>query len=185
MSPNNTPPSGDVIETEEPDYRALFAAAPGLYLVLTPDLAIVGASDAYLKATMTARGAIIGRGLFDVFRSNPDEVEASGVANLRSSLMRVLHFKRADAMPIQKYDIRRPEGGFEERYWSPLNCPVLDDSGEVRWIIHRVEDVTEPVRQNRLKAEQDHFAREQQLVIEQLRAANKELAASHKALRQS
>ena len=185
MSPNDTPSSPGVSETEELDYRALFAAAPGLYLVLTPDLAIIGASDAYLKATMTARNAIVGRGLFDVFPDNPDEAEASGVANLRSSLMRVLHFKRADAMPIQKYDIRRPEGGFEERYWSPLNCPVLDDSGEVRWIIHRVEDVTELVRQDRLKAEQDHFARQQQLVIEQLRAANKELAASHKALRQS
>jgi hypothetical protein len=28
-------------------------------------------------------------------------------------------------------------GDFEERYWSPLNCPVLDDAGDVRWIIHR------------------------------------------------
>ncbi len=30
-------------------------------------------------------------------------------------------------MPVQKYDIRRPEaegGGFEERFWSPTNSPV-------------------------------------------------------------
>jgi two-component system sensor kinase FixL len=185
MSSNNTSSSGGVSKTEEPDFRAVFAATPGLYLVLTPDLTIAAASDAYLKATMTERHAIVGRGLFDVFPDNPNEEDASGVANLRSSLMRVLRFKRADAMPIQRYDIRRPEGGFEERYWSPLNCPVLDDAGDVRWITHRVEDITELVRQDRLKAAQDHFAREQQLVIKQLRAANEELAISHKTLRQS
>ena len=53
------------------DFRALFEAAPGLYLVLDPDLRIVAASDAYLQATMTRRGEIMGRGIFDVFPDNP------------------------------------------------------------------------------------------------------------------
>ena len=39
--------------TREPDFQALFESAPGLYLVLTPDLTIVAVSDAYLRATMT------------------------------------------------------------------------------------------------------------------------------------
>ena len=185
MSAGKTPSSRGLSKTDEPDFRALFAAAPGLYLVLTPDFTIVGASDAYLKATMTERKAIIGRGLFDVFPDNPNEEEATGVTNLRSSLMRVLRLKRADAMPFQKYDIRGPDGKFEERYWSPLNCPVFGDAGDVRWIIHRVEDVTDLVRQNKLKAEQDQFAREQQNIIDRMRAANQELAISHKALRES
>lgn len=33
-------------------------------------------------------------------------------------------------------------GGFEERYWSPVNTPVFDDRGALAHIIHRVEDVT-------------------------------------------
>jgi hypothetical protein len=49
------------------DYKLLFESAPGLYLVLTPDLTILNASDAYLRATMTGRETIVGRGLFDVF----------------------------------------------------------------------------------------------------------------------
>src|SRR6185437_15590459 len=48
-----------------PDYRALFESAPGLYLVLNPDLVIVAASDAYLHATKTSRDGIVGRGGFD------------------------------------------------------------------------------------------------------------------------
>src|SRR4029077_14511329 len=50
---------------------------------------------------------------------------------------------------VQKYDIRRPAsagGGFEERYWSPVNSPVFAPDGAIAYIIHRVEDVTEFVR---------------------------------------
>ncbi len=140
-----------------PDYRAIFEAVPGLYLVLDPDLCIVAVSDAYLAGTMTRREEILGRELFDVFPDNPDDLEATGAGNLRASLERVLAHRRPDAMALQKYDIRRPEaegGGFEVRYWSPLNTPVLDEDGELAYIVHRVEDVTEFVRLQEQDTEQ-------------------------------
>jgi two-component system sensor kinase FixL len=166
------------------DFRALFEASPGLYLVLTPELIIAGASDAYLRATMTKRSEVLGRGVFDVFPDNPDDPDASGVSNLRASLERVLRFGRPDAMAVQKYDVRRPDGSFEERHWSPFNAPVLSERGEVQWIIHRVEDVTELVRLKREEAERDAFARVQRLIIDQLRLANEELAKNHQALQE-
>jgi PAS domain S-box-containing protein len=135
--------------SEEVDFRALFEGAPGLFLVLDPDLRIVAVSEAYLAATMIRRDDVLGRGIFDVFPDNPDDPAATGVGNLRASLERVRKTGRADTMAVQKYDIRRPEsegGGFEVRYWSPVNSPVMDDLRRVRYIIHRVEDVTEFVR---------------------------------------
>jgi signal transduction histidine kinase len=132
-----------------PDFKALFESAPGLYLVLDPDLMIVAVSEAYLNATMTKRAEILGRGLFEVFPDNPNDPEATGVTNLRTSLDRVRRELVADTMAVQKYDIRRPEsegGGFEVRYWSPLNSPVLAPNRNLAHIIHRVEDVTEFVR---------------------------------------
>jgi signal transduction histidine kinase/ActR/RegA family two-component response regulator len=143
-----------------PDFRALFESAPGLYLVMTPSFEIVAASDAYLRATMTTRGAILRRRLFDVFPDNPDDPSATGVRNLTTSLNRVLRDKRPDAMAIQKYDIRRPdsEGGcFEERYWSPVNSPVLGPDGEVMYLMHRVEDVTDFIRLKQPGREQEVF----------------------------
>jgi len=134
---------------EQPDFRALFESAPGLYLVLTPELTIVAVSDAYARATMTRHEAIVGRGLFEVFPDNPDDPGATGTANLRASLARVLESRAADTMAVQKYDIRKPEsegGAFEERYWSPRNSPVLGAAGAVAYIIHEVEDVTDFVR---------------------------------------
>ena len=134
---------------QNPDFRVLFESVPGLYLVLTPDFTIVAASDAYLRAVLMTRDDILGRGLFDVFPDNPDDPSADGKMNLRASLKRVISQLAPDALPVQKYDIRRPEsqgGGFEERYWSPVNSPAFGKDGKLAYIIHRVEDVTEFVR---------------------------------------
>lgn len=141
-----------------PDFEAVFNAAPGNYLLLSPDFTIIGVNQAYLAATMTVREDIVGRGLFEVFPDNPDDPAADGVRNLRASLLRVLAQKRPDRMPIQKYDIRRPDvegGGFEERYWSPLNSPVLGPDGGVYCIIHWVEDVTKSQRELRASEERE------------------------------
>lgn len=132
--------------TEGVDFQLLFESAPGLFLVLDPHLHIVAVTDAYAQATLTERAQILGRAVFDVFPDNPNDPDAEGVRNLRVSLDRVLRERVTDAMPVQRYDVRRPDDEFEERFWSPTNSPILDPDGNVRYIIHRVEDVTEFVR---------------------------------------
>ena len=135
-----------------PDFQAIFESAPGSNLILEPDsprFSIVGVSDAYLAATMTKREHILGRGLFEVFPGNPADSEATGVRNLNASLDRVLATRTADAMAVQKYDIRRPDeqgGGFAERWWKPINSPVFGPNAQIAYIILRVEDVTELMR---------------------------------------
>jgi PAS domain S-box-containing protein len=173
-------------------FRALFESLPGLYLVLLPDLTIVAASDAYLKATMTRREEIVGRGLFEVFPDNPNDVTATGTTNLRASLNRVLQNAAPDTMAIQKYDVRGPDGVFEERFWSPVNSPVIGVDRKIEYIIHRVEDITDFVRQKqgaagtagdmhaRLeKMEAEVYLRSQEAygALAQLRVANEELEA--------
>lgn len=179
-----------------PDFRTLFESAPGLYLALTPDLRIKAVSEAYLRATLTHRQEIIGRGIFEVFPDNPGDPSATGVRNLRASLERVLQTKALDAMAVQKYDIRRPAsegGGFEERYWSPINSPVLNPAGEISYIIHKVEDVTEFVRLKQRGAEQARTAemlqdRAQQMESEiflraqEVQEANTKLRATNEEL---
>ncbi|HEX4082827.1 MAG TPA: ATP-binding protein, partial [Acidimicrobiales bacterium] len=115
------------------------------YLVLDPSLTIVAVSDAYLDATSTERDRVVGRYVFDVFPDNPDDPEASGVTNLRTSLERVLSRGQPETMTVQKYDIELPPGSgrFEIRYWSPVSSPVFGPDGRVAFVIHRVEDVTE------------------------------------------
>lgn len=153
------------------DYKNIFESSPNLYLLLKPDFTIIGASDAYLQATMIKRDNVLGLGLFEVFPDNPDDPVSKGTDHLRASLERVLSSKRPDPMAIQKYDVRRPQsegGGFEERYWSPLNSPVLGPDGEVKYIIHRVEDITEIVKLKKQGIEQFRLTEEIRLEKNQL-----------------
>ncbi|MER6537867.1 SpoIIE family protein phosphatase [Streptomyces sp900105755] len=174
------------------DHTALFAATPSPYLVLGPDLVIVDVNRAYLAATGRTREDLLGRHIFTAFPDNPADPDADGVRNLGASLRRVLATGRPDTMALQKYDIpvvSRP-GVFEERWWSPVNTPVLGPEGEVVYIIHRVEDVTAFVTEYRathpdcvlegqrlketqaLEAELYARARELQRLNEELRQAH-------------
>ena len=170
----------------------LFQSLPGPVLVLTPELQIAEAIDAYLTATMTTREGLLGRGLFEAFPDNPDDAGATGTSNLRASLDRVRQNLKADTMAIQKYDIRRNDGTFEVRYWSPINSPVFGPDRGMEYIIHRVEDVTDFVlkrtaagfddgemRQQMEKMEAEVFLSSQkvQAINQQLQAANQELEA--------
>jgi signal transduction histidine kinase len=177
--------SEDPMDFPQPDFRMLFESAPGLYLVLAPDLRIVAVSDAYLRATMTSREAIVGRGIFEVFPDNPGDPQATGVNNLRTSLESVLEFRRTDTMAVQKYDVRRPEaegGEFEERFWSPQNSPVLGPDGQVRFIIHRVEDVTEFVRLKQAGREREQLNQALQDMESEIYLRAQEVASANRSL---
>jgi two-component system cell cycle sensor histidine kinase/response regulator CckA len=183
-------------EVDANDFQKIFESAPGLFLVLSPSLHIVAVSDQYLRATMTSREVILGQDLFDVFPDNPTDIAATGTRNLHDSLVRVLETGEPDVMAVQKYDIRRPEaegGEFEERYWSPINSPVLGPDGEVRFIIHRVEDVTAFVRlkqqgdqeRNTTDELRNHVSRmetEIYLRAQEIQDANEELRQANESL---
>jgi len=129
-------------------YQRLFEAAPGAFLVLLPDpdFTIAGASEYYLRATLTQRSQIVGRPIFEVFPDNPLTPEAHSTSNLSRSLHRVVSTRIADFMAVQRYDVPRPDGdGFELRYWTPFNAPVLGPDGDLIYIVHRVDNVTEYV----------------------------------------
>jgi len=146
--------TSQVSDKEMTDFQLLFESVPGLFLVLLPDFTIIAVSDAYLQATLTKREQIVGRHLFQVFPDNPDDPAADGVANLRSSLERVLATQAPHAMAMQKYDVPCPGGdGFETRYWSPSNFPVFGKDGAIRYIMHRVEDITSYVQFKQVRQE--------------------------------
>ncbi|WP_192822062.1 PAS domain-containing protein [Rufibacter sp. LB8] len=143
------------------DVLSVFRALPGLYLILSPELLIVEASEAYLQATFKDR-SIIGHYLFEIFPDNPDALQAQGELNLKQSLEHVLAHKAPHQMPLQRYDVTRSAergGGFEEKYWLPHNKPVLDTNGQVLYLIHTVEDVTQ---QQKYEQETERQARQAQ-----------------------
>lgn len=121
------------------------ATQPSLILDPRPGLHIVDINDAYADVAMTARGAVAGQKLFEAFPDNPDDPGADGVSNLYASLMAAAEFARPDTMLVQRYDVRDALGRFVVRYWRPQNTPIFDEQGDLLFLLHQVEDVTEEV----------------------------------------
>jgi signal transduction histidine kinase len=141
---------------------------------------MVAATDARLVATHTTRERTLGCGLFEIFPDNPDEQGATGSSNLRASLERVLATRAADTMAVQKYDIRGPDGSFQSKYWSPKNIPILSATGTIRYILHRVEDVTDLVQASEVGEELRDRTREME---REVITRSRELAEANVKLR--
>jgi PAS domain S-box-containing protein len=163
------------------DFRTLFESSPAACLVLLPDdpfFTIVAVTDAYEKLTLTHRDQIVGRGIFEVFpASGQDESEQK----VRASFQRVIAQRSPNKLDILRYDIPRPDGSLEERYWIPAHYPVLAKSGEVAYIINHSEDVTAFVRLKQAGAAQSDLAEQFRSDSQRSEAA---LRASEKRFRQ-
>ncbi|KAB1985909.1 PP2C family protein-serine/threonine phosphatase [Streptomyces triticiradicis] len=168
----------------EIDFAGVFKALPGMVALLTPEMVFVDANEDYLSNSGRSREQLVGHYLFDVFPDRPGDPASTGMRNLEASLRRVVESGERDSMALQRYDVEsldRP-GVWEERYWSPVNVPVLDENGAVVLVVHRVEEVTEFIRarggltrDNRtplLEAELYTRARELQELNERLRRAH-------------
>ncbi|MDB6026325.1 MAG: domain S-box [Verrucomicrobiales bacterium] len=160
-APETATPEQTLIPEE--DFRLLFEHSLTISLVLRPDFTIVAANKERLRATRTKLQDVLGRNVFEAFPDNPHLSNPTGVQNLRASLERVLRTGMPDSMPLQRYDVRRSppdENEFEERWWSVLNSPVVDEKGEIKYIMHRIADVTEDVLLRRQNQAQHKIAAE-------------------------
>jgi PAS domain-containing protein len=125
-----------------------FADSSQAYLLLDPGpgLHIVEANAAFAAVTMIDPAAVVGQQLFNVFPDNPDDPLADGMSLLLRSLQIAAGTGLRHRMKVQRYDMRDADGVFVERYWRPRNIPLVDENGQLRFLVHHVEDVTASVR---------------------------------------
>jgi len=91
-----------------------------------------------LRALAVDPEKVLGRPVFECFPDAPD-APGSG-ATLAASFERVIRLKCVDHHQ-QRFDVLDPKtGGFEERYWTAVNTPILGEDGEVEYILHQAED---------------------------------------------
>lgn len=132
---------------EKTDFKTWFQASPNAYVMLTPDFTIAWANDAYLKLISRRIEDIVDRTLFDAFPTDSSDIESEGEKRLRISIERALKTKMRDSLPQIRYAIAHKalDGTtiYEERYWSATHTPVLDEQGNVRFILQHTEDITD------------------------------------------
>lgn len=129
------------------DFEDVFRQLPTPVLLMTPDFDIADMNLAYLQVAGRTREELLGRNVFDAFPDNPSDPSASGVRDLRESLLRVLATGEPETLAFQPYDVEVPgrPGAFARRYWCPVNAPVFGTDGRVVLIVQCVEEITEKV----------------------------------------
>jgi PAS domain S-box-containing protein len=134
-------------------YRNVLEAMPGNCVILKadpPKFTVIAVTDDFVEKVCLPRELLYGNGLMDRFPINPDSNDISGEINVRNSLNEVIRNKKSHQLMAQRYDLPKSDGSFIKKYWQATNKPVLNDNGEVAFIIHNVVDITEKVKANQL-----------------------------------
>ena len=155
-----------------PDFAAVFAALPGavaVFAVDSPSFTVLAASDALLAVSNRLREAVVGRPLADAFpNASPEDAQASGLKDLRASLAAAVRTGEQQHLDRQRYDLPRPDGTWETRYWDAVNIPVLGPDGAVQYVLHQTADVTAQVRGEAAAAQAASSEQRAQRVLERM-----------------
>lgn len=141
------------------DLQFILHAIPGEYLILDKDLVIQTASDDYLAATGTRREEIVGNYVFDIFPDNPELPGMKQSANLKTSMLEVLQSRKTNRISGLRYDIPKPDGTFEQRYWDIVDSPIINNNNEVVGLIHHSTDVTDLARERQEASRNEELIR--------------------------
>lgn len=147
-----------------PEFRLLFDALAGRYLVLRvdPHWTVVAASASYRATFLAPDAKVIDMPLADVL------AERSPYRGHLDTIRRALDDARRTALNVTLAPSDWMAGATPDapgRYWRARQVPVCDHLGQVAWVIHVMEDADEDVRQ----AEQlETQRRRERLIIENL-----------------
>lgn len=132
-------------------FHSEYDGSPKLAALIDPEpgLLIVDVNPTYEQSTGLSRAQMAGQPLFLLFPDNPDDPQADGVSHLYASLREVAETGRPHTMADQRYDVRDGDGRFVERHWRPANSAVSDEAGQLVFLLHLVEEVTEEVMAGR------------------------------------
>ncbi|MEO6905298.1 MAG: PAS domain-containing protein [Ginsengibacter sp.] len=142
----------------------IFKATPLPMLVLLPDaphFTIVDANVAFLEMKILIEQDIRNKSIFEVFHERNQHKNVVEISDLCRSLKAVVSSRMADKMSVQKFEIEVENNQSGKFYFESENIPILDEAGEVEYIVHTLVDVTK----------RESFAR-------QLRSTEKKLLAT-------
>jgi PAS domain S-box-containing protein len=138
---------------------------------------VLAVSDHYLNLVHKRREEVIGHSLFEIFPGSAGD--ASEQWSVYSSFCRVIAGGRQDVLPVFKYEIYLEESGtMETFYWSNINDPVFNASGEVEYIINSTTNITKQMEQEALLADvslQIESLQRKQVLNAEVSATNEEL----------
>lgn len=123
------------------DFYELFTAVPENIVIVSPEYTILAATDNYLAITMRKREDILGKHF--LLEAYPDPNYTYETNPVKISLDKAKASKKTDFLDIIRYDLLKPDGTIESGFWEASHTPVLDEAGDVKFLIQKTSNVTE------------------------------------------
>lgn len=127
------------------EIASIYQASPTASLLLKPDaphFTILAVNDAFLKSTLTAHSALIGKDVSNVFPTNPKDTSFE-TKNIQEAFKHVLESKTPHKIKKYKYNLAAAKSKhLNTRYWRIDTYPLLDRNGDVEYIVQTLEDIT-------------------------------------------
>jgi two-component sensor histidine kinase len=127
------------------DFDNLFAITSTPLMVLDTSLHFIAANHCYLGITARRWEDIAGRHVFDAFPERGERLVA-----IRDSFERAL---AGESNSLEKlvFAIERPQGGFQDAWWTCQQQPVCDADGTIIGVMQHTRDVTSEVAAERMR----------------------------------
>ena len=148
------------LQKEDMNFNFLFDNLPSKILILDSGLRVIAATNEHLQSTGRKREETVGRNIFDIFSPERNEEDLS-YRRMRDTFNHVLNNLETHVMDVLKFDITSENGDPVERYWSTSNAPILDEYGKLRYIVNKVEDITDYVVTKKREKEQEEIVLKQ------------------------
>lgn len=117
-----------------------------MYAILSPDLLVLDATDAYLSARCMLRSNLQNQSLIQTFSCASSLLHTPPVQALEHSLQQVLLHRQPHHIPVFCYYVNLPEAmgsGHKECLWSVTHTPIVSQEGTLLYILHEACEIAE------------------------------------------
>lgn len=122
----------------------IYNSIPTPCVILHPDrpnYTIAAANTAFFDATYIQLKALSGRKFFDAFPINSDD-DGSRTRAIYAAFEHVLDHKQPYVIRYHRYDLSESDDNRNSRYWNIETYPLLNEAGDIQFIIQSSTDVT-------------------------------------------
>jgi PAS domain S-box-containing protein len=137
-------------ELDWQDALLIFENIPDLYLILSPNLKVLTASDAYLEAISVSREEVRSMSIEDML-SRYCITDLGDLEAIKANLLAIARTSEPHIIGVQQLSAfrRLSTGTTSHAYWQVSNTPVLDANKNLQYIIHKVNDITEIIKKEK------------------------------------
>ena len=145
------------MNTKSVDFEKAFEALIGINILIdtdTPIYTVLAVTEGLLniQSEVFTREEIIHKPFFEAFPQSVQVMSLAGQEKIRSSFEFVISKKKSHTLDVQRYEVPNKTGGYNERWWSVVNKPVLSEDGNVLYIVQSSVEITEQIIANKRTA---------------------------------